>query len=466
MKMSMAGTHCAQSSYIARAVAMSIVLLGMAPGLRAQQSPEAETPDEPKERPTGLPEAGEWTFNINAGLGAFAFSNSLYANPRPDPSGDLSSNWQESYVKPALSGDFSLHNGSTVFAKGSVVGARTFSAPPGIVGESASGYHAEDLYIGWRSGTSLGETEDAIEITLGRAPYKLGHGFLIYDGSGDGGSRGGFWTGARSAWERAAIGRFKMGIHMLETFYLERDDLPEAETDTKLWGANYELTVRENSTIGLTYVKASANEDTLPLRDEMDVYDARVFLVPFNSLPGLSVELEYALEDNGDAMESTGWTAQVGYELSGIGWKPRISYRYAFFEGDDPNTPESEAFDPLYLGFYDWGTWYQGEIAGEYFLGNSNLISHQVRVHVTPSESLSGGLVGYDFILDQPTTFAPGVTSDEVAYELDAYLDWKINSNITASFVLAYAEPGDAVEEGLGRTESLKYGMVYVSYAY
>jgi hypothetical protein len=466
MKKSFEGTHSAQSGHIARAVAMSIMLLGAAMDLRAQESPPADTKDEPKARPTGLPEAGEWTFNMNAGIGAFAFSNALYADPRPDPSGDLSSNWQESYVKPALSGDFKLHNGSTVFTKGSVVGARTFSAPPSIVGESASGYHAEDLYIGWRSGTSLDIGEDAIELTLGRAPYKLGHGFLIYDGSGDGGSRGGFWTGARSAWERAAIGRFKVKNHTVETFYLERDDLPEAETDTKLWGANYELAIGENSTLGVTYIKASADENKQPLRDGMDVYDGRAFLAPFSSLPGLSLELEYALEDNGDAMEATGWTAQLGYQLSDVRWKPRLSYRYTSFEGDDPNTPESEAFDPLYLGFYDWGTWYQGEIAGEYFLANSNLTSHQVRLHVTPSESLSGGLIAYDFLLDQPETFAPGVTSDDVAYELDAYVDWKVNSNFTASFVFAYAEPGDAVEEGLGRTESLKYGMLYVSYAY
>jgi hypothetical protein len=322
------------------------------------------------------------------------------------------------------------------------------------------------LYIGWRSGTSLDLGEDAIQVTLGRAPYKLGHGFLIYDGSGDGGSRGGFWSGARSAWERAAIGRFKVKNHTVETFYLERDDLPEAETDTKLWGANYELAVGENSTVGVTYIKASADQNKLPLRDGMDVYDGRAFLAPFNSLPGLSLELEYVREENGDEMESTGWTAQLGYELTDVTWKPRLSYRYTSLEGDDPNTRKSEAFDSLYVGFYDWGTWYQGEIAGEYFLGNSNLISHQVRLHVTPSESVSGGLIAYDFLLDQPTTFAPGVTSDDVAHELDAYVDWKINSNFTASFVFAYADPGDAVKEGLGRTESLKYGMMYLTYAY
>ena len=61
-------------------------------------------------------------------------------------------------------------------------------------------------------------------------------------------------------------------------------------------------------------------------------------------------------------------------------WQPTLSYRYAFFQGDDPGTIADEAFDPLFVGFYDWGTWWQGEIAGEYFLANSNSISHLARV--------------------------------------------------------------------------------------
>ena len=468
MKVFFEGTHSLQPGFITRAAAASILLLGVALDLRAQESSPPDTQGEQTKRPTGLPSAVDWTFNLNAGVGAFAFSNPLYANPapRPDPSGNLSDNWQESYVKPALSGDFKLPNGSSVFGKGSVVGSRTFSAPPTIVGESASSYHPEDLYIGWRSGTWLGLGEDALQLTLGRAPYKLGHGFLVYDGSGDGGSRGGFWSGARSAWQRAAIARFKVKNHTLETFWLERDDLPEAETGTHLWGANYELAVGKSSTLGLTYIKVSADPKTVPQRDGMKVYNARAFLVPLSSLPGLSLELEYAHEKNGDVMKSTGWTAQVGYELSDFPWKPRLSYRYTSLEGDNTNTAKSEAFDSLYAGFYDWGTWYQGEIAGEYFLANSNLLSHQVRLHVTPSDSVSGGLIAYDFLLDRPAAFGPGVTSDAVAHELDGYLDWKINSNFTASFVLAYARPGDAVKQRFGLTQSLKYGMMYVTYAY
>ena len=74
----------------------------------------------------------------------------------------------------------------------------------------------------------------------------------------------------------------------------------------------------------------------------------------------------------------------MGYEFGDVAWKPKLSYRYAFFEGDDPATATNEGFDSLIPGFYDWGTWWQGEIAGEYFLSNSNLISHQVRLHLAP----------------------------------------------------------------------------------
>ena len=110
----------------------------------------------------------------------------------------------------------------------------------------------------------------------------------------------------------------------------------------------------------------------------------------------------YAAERNGDALDSNAWTTQGTYELSDVTWKPTFTYRYAFFQGDDPATAADEAFDPLFPGFYDWGYWWQGEIAGEYFLSNSNLASHLVRAHFTPAESVSGGLLFYRFRLDQP----------------------------------------------------------------
>jgi hypothetical protein len=195
------------------------------------------------------------------------------------------------------------------------------------------------------------------------------------------------------------------------------------------------------------------------------VYNLRAFTAPLKSLPGLAFELEWAQEDNGELRNSTAWNAQGSYTFGG-GWKPRISYRYAYFQGDDPDTDEDESFDSLIPGFYDWGTWWQGEIGGEYFLGNSNLISHQVRLHLTSSDRLGWGVIGYSFEADQPATFAPGVTSKSIAVELDFYADWKLNSNFTVSFLGAYADPKEAAEQGFGRTSNFTYGMLYIAYAF
>jgi hypothetical protein len=461
------------------------LLLVVSTHIRAQEPPPAPTeppkqppagspeqapapkPDSQKqeERSTGLPKKVKWTFNFDAAWSTFGFANSLYTDVRPDPSGNLSDNWFEGYIKPALSASFALGQ-SELYGKVSGVGERTYGAPPSLVGESASSFKQEDLYIGWRSGTSLSSSENLLDFTVGRAPYTIGHGFLVWDGAGEGGSRGGFWTNARKAWKFAAIARLKPKNHTIEGFYLDRDDLPESVTGTRLAGVNYEYAAGKNSTFGATYLKAFAHRSVLPDRDGMNVVNARAYTAPFPQLSDLSFEAEYAYEKNGSLMKSTAWTTLGAYRFSKVFWKPKLSYRYAFFEGDDPKTPENEAFDPLYVGFYDWGAWWQGEIAGEYFLANSNNISHQARLHLTPSDSLGWGVMAYWFRLPHPSTFGPGATSSNVAFEFDSYADWKIKKHFTLSLVGAFANPEKAAEQAFKRTSNFAYGMVYFAYSY
>ncbi len=75
-------------------------------------------------------------------------------------------------------------------------------------------------------------------------------------------------------------------------------------------------------------------------------------------------------------------------------WETTLYYRYAFFEGDNPDTLTNENFDPLFPAFYDWGSWWQGEIAGEYFLANSNLITNMLRLHSKPRGKSTGTWIG------------------------------------------------------------------------
>ena len=418
-------------------------------------------------RSTGLPTGIDWTFNFDATWGAFGFNDSLYTDPKPDqPSGDLTDDWFEGSIKPALTAVFTTKDTAQFYGGLSAVGERTYGAAPSLVGDDANSFELEDAYVGWRSGMRFADLgENVLDFTIGRARYRLGHGMLLWDGAAEGGSRGGYWTNARQAFDFAAIGRFKPGNHAVEALYLDKEHLPESDSSTELWGLNYEYSIGEDTTLGATYMNFSANPADAPQRDGLDVYNLRAFTAPFRN-KALSFELEYALEDNGLALDSTAWNALAAYQFGDDddGWQPKVSYRYAIFEGDDLTTPANEAFDGLLTGFYDWGAWWQGEIAGEYFLSNSNLISHQLRVHVTPREGISTGLMLFDFRLDNPAS--AGVTSDDAALELDWYMDWSVNDNFTLSFVLALADPGHAVEQSSGRTDSFVYGMFFAAYHY
>jgi hypothetical protein len=444
-----------RSNYLRLAITAVLLSPAMA---YAEDPPPASN----EEDTHGLPSGSDWKLDFSAGWGFFGFGNSLYANSHDEVQQDLSDNWMEGFVKGGFSGTHKLNGAGEFYGAISGVGERTYNAPPPLVGGEASSFDVEDLYLGWRSGDMLGLGENALDFVVGRTQYKLGHGMLIYDGGSEGGSRGGFWSGARKAFEFAAIGRVKAGPTTIEAFYLDRDELPESDSSSATYGVNLEYSWNEDNTLGATYTSWTAN-GLRPERDGLDVWNLRAYLTPIASLKALSIELEYAKEDNGDLLDSSAWNALVGWQLESA-WKPKISYRYAVFEGDDPNTLKNEAFDGLWTGFYDWGTWWQGEIGGEYFLSNSNLISNQVRVHAKPNESIGTGLILYDFHFDN--TASAGVTSDNIGAELDWYLDWTMNDHFTVSFVASYFTPGRAVEQAFDRDDDFYYGMIYVAYSY
>ena len=247
---------------LSTAIALSLVA---APAL-GEEEPASPSPP-------GLPAGLDWTFHFNATLGSFGFADSFYTNPKPEqPSGDLSDNWLESSVVGGVSAVYKTASSAEIYGKVTAAGERTDGGGPDVVGDDANSFEVEDLYIGWRSGNSIGDSENLLDFTVGRTRYRLGHGMLVWDGSSEGGSRGGYWTNARQAFDMAAIGRFKPGAHTVEAFYLERDDLPEGGSESELWGVNYEYAFGEDTTLGATYMEWSANPLEAPQRDGLEVY--------------------------------------------------------------------------------------------------------------------------------------------------------------------------------------------------
>ena len=89
-----------------------------------------------------------------------------------------------------------------------------------------------------------------------------------------------------------------------------------------------------------------------------------------------------------------------------------------------------------------------------------------LRIHTEPRDSIGTGLIYFDYSLDQPGSYQGGVSSSDLAKEINWYMDWSPNERLTFSFVLARNNPGPAVEEAFGRSETFKYAMVFMSFSY
>ena len=247
--------------------------------------------------------------------------------------------------------------------------------------------------------------------------------------------------------------------------YFKANDNPDS--DTKVGGITLDYSLGDLGTIGGGYYSVDSDIET---RDSMDVYDIRYSVTPFKAfdvadwLAPLTFEGEFVREDNGSQLKADGWYLSGGYSFDNTPWKPSITYRYASFEGDNPNSSKSENFDPLFYGFYDWGYWYQGEILGEYVLLNSNLNTSMLRVSADPTDSIHVNFFYYHNELDNSGGF--GVQSDDFADEYNITIDWTLVDYLALSLVGAYVNPDDGAEEFTGGDDDWFYGMVYANFSF
>jgi Alginate export len=383
--------------------------------------------------------------------------------------GETSNYWFEQVAKLAVEGQHSLADFGTVYGEVSAIATatqRTDAAGSNVPDDTLSDVAWEDAYLGWKSGNLLQDSlgPDAIDLSYGRQRYQVGTGFLFWDGGSDGGQRGAYWIGPRKAFKQAGIA--KLTTHGVEArgVYLEPNDNPHS--DTKLYGLDLQWGNDDLGSVGggLYHVFDSRIDS----RDGMNVYDLRADVTPLKSsgtLPGLTLKGEFTYEKNGDTQEGFGYYGELGYDFGEIlPWTPYLSYRYAHFSGDDPSSSKDQNFDPLFYGFSDWGTWFQGEILGEYVLLNQNLNSSTVRLAVSPTQDLKLNLLYYYFWLDDAAGF--GTEGSSFADEIDLTADYTLNDRVSFSLVGGVANPRNGASNYTGGNDLWSYGMLYASIAF
>jgi hypothetical protein len=398
--------------------------------------------------------------NVNVVGAVFTGSDSWFGESTTFLGADTD-HWAELGLEPGLSFETGV-GGGTLFAALSGVYTNTFDddASGLAVGlADADDVTLEQAHLGWKvEDLFSGLEEDSFSITGGRQDYSIGTGLIVNDGGGDGGERGGWYIGMRKAFKNAVIASLKSKRYLVEAFRLEND--PRAGgTSGNAVGGNFEYSFPDQGTFGGSYLLVDAN---LPMTPDLDVYSARGSWKFFEAL-GVGGEF---VHETSSQIEADGWYGQVSWDARNMAWTPTFSYRYAHFDGDDPATADDESFREIAYGFTDYGTWYQGEIAGNYPLANGNLNSHLLRAKAQPREDVTLNVLLYNFTLDEPATLDPGVTDDHFGDEIDLAIDWEATKKLYVIGVVGVLLPGDAAEQWVGGNDDWTYAMVYGSYTF
>jgi hypothetical protein len=401
--------------------------------------------------------------NTNFGIGRFDFYN--HAN-----TGDAS--WQEAYVNPGIRFEWDRSDYGTLYGALSFVGAGVGGdGDAGGFTKSGTDVDLEYLNLGWHN--------DVIDISFGAQDYIIGDGFLVMDGNFDAAEDGAFWVLPRTAFRNSAIARFNTKPIHGEIFYLKADDLQD---DTELVGINIETTSETYGTFGTSYlniIDADPVTSHIPAtsRHGMNVVSVRANSAKIPGLSDFSWHAEYVKQfgeaDGGRTGDFTGdaWYVEGNYSFSNFIWTPKLTYRYAYFSGDDGTDADQESFDPLFYSYNParnggWGSWFQGEVVGNYLLFNSNQENHMLKLDVYPAKGWSTGLIFFTFDLDEKNYFGIPVTDNHFADEINFYIDWLPKDNIYLAIAAGIAFPGDAAEQVFGDDEDYTVFEIYGSYTF
>lgn len=436
--------------------------------------------------------AGSYNNNRNQGVGARVSGHN---------------NWTETFLHPELKASYETENYGTFY--GDVSAQFTMTGGDGEPSLVSSTYghpwmvELENLYAGWKSGktlTGLGLDENGLDLSGGRQSFRVADGFLISNGTNNAGKRGMYWTQSRTAFAQTGVAKASSGNIRGDLFYLQ-NNASNHEFDpglydnakTKVFGANIELfgnvdkvegkadpdgavnyadrkwyagatffrviDADNRSVYGFNNGSGVANStvtNTLSsARDGMNVFSFHIGGNPVPFLPDFSLYGNAVREVNNSTnkkVDAGAYYIEPGYQLSEVMWTPKLSYRYAHFSGDkNPNDDKKEAYDPFFYNAITrgFGTWFIGEIVGNYVIANSNVNIHQLTFSVNPRDDLKLSVLAFNYQYDAKQQLGTGVTSEDLAREIDFAAEWAATDNITLVGAFAAAKAGRGYKQNL-----------------
>lgn len=380
-------------------------------------------------------------------------------NPLADnPAGAGWTAWLEGYGMGGLYGIARIVRRLDLHLYGGVSGIAAFSAGRELFTEQARvRVGVEDAFAGIvGGGRDASGRNYSYNVTYGRKSFVLGNGWLIVNTAMNGQVRGALQLNPRWAARSVFQAGGRYGKFMGQVFRIRPDELPLLDSRTVLDGVNVEYTPDEWIQAGaaVLHVPRSGRQYYLPdggvrSRRGLQVYNVRLYGNPPAGRPGPFYKAEAGLQRNSHFdMRAYAWYVHLGWNFARTPGAPTVSYRFAYFSGDNPRTAAYERWDPLYTGG-NGEQWVQG--ANMYkIVQNSNEMSHLIQVTCMPLKKVQ--LVGQIWAFAAPERNNlggnPALSVMKGRYygtEFDLTVKYFRSPRWYFHFNAAYTLPGDAV---------------------
>lgn len=302
--------------------------------------------------------------------------------------------------------------------------------------------------------------DDCLNITGGLQELIYGDGFLIMDG----------YTETRAKWTTPirSFPAIKASLELGENTVIDvfsahvRDDFKSQESlfgsgllydaGGTLSGFNWHSTCCEDTVIDAGVFVKDENSDTTTRSDTVALTLRGEKKINNLTLTGEIVRQygqTHVVEGTpmvNDKRNRRAWGGHITgrLDLSDSGLKPYIRGRFTYFGGDaDSTNHTSEAFDPMFFGWNDWGQWWIGDMTS-YLVPHSNARIFMGETGVSLTDMSSLRVLYFNTQLLREPTFS---TSKHWGHELNVVYDYDLGGGAFAGVMGGASLPEKAAEE-------------------
>ena len=403
----------------------------------------------------------------------------LKGNPLANhPAGKGYTGWVEGWASAGLYGITTLSARQNMYLYGGVSYIISGSAGREIFTDQSRFHGAfDDAFLGfvgtkaYKSGHRL-----TYNISAGRQQFSIGKGFIIRNTASNGDERAALQLNPRWAADFLGLFSVKYDNIVLQAFQVDPDELPVVDSKTIIRGINAEWGDKTSDLVGISvlHVPKSRSNYYTPAgevlgRQGLWLYNLRYYSTRPPGVPGLLYRAEIAYERNSNFnMGAFAGYGEIGWDFSKSKGTPVLTYRFAYFSGDNPGTQRYERWDPLLTG----GNGEEWVLGANHFkiVQNSNLMVNKLQAsyQVTKQFQLVPQLLYLVAAQNNNIGGNPALgymPKKEFGYE--ANLSWKYFLSRRWYFHghFAYTVPGAGVKEVLTDTRPWFSAMLFFRYS-